>query len=36
MDFFREWYPNASGRTEVVVGRIATAVIVVRASAGCS
>ena len=29
MDFFREWYPNATGRTEVVVGRIATAVIVV-------
>jgi solute:Na+ symporter, SSS family len=29
MDFFREWYPNASGKTEVVVGRIATAVIVV-------
>ncbi|HKD20760.1 MAG TPA: sodium/solute symporter [Rhizomicrobium sp.] len=29
MDFFREWYPNASGRTEVVVGRIATTVIVV-------
>jgi SSS family solute:Na+ symporter len=29
MDFFREWYPNASGRTEVAVGRIATAVIVV-------
>src|SRR5579863_2165040 len=29
MDFFREWYPNASGSTEVVVGRIATAVIVV-------
>jgi solute:Na+ symporter, SSS family len=29
MDFFREWYPNASGRTEVVVGRIATGVIVV-------
>ncbi len=28
MDFFREWYPNASGRTEVVVGRIATAAIV--------
>jgi SSS family solute:Na+ symporter len=28
MDFFREWYPNASGKTEVVVGRIATAVIV--------
>lgn len=29
MDFFREWYPNASGRTEVIVGRCATAVIVV-------
>jgi SSS family solute:Na+ symporter len=29
MDFFREWYPKASGRTEVVVGRIATGVIVV-------
>ena len=29
MDFFREWYPNASGRTEVIVGRSATAVIVV-------
>jgi len=29
MDFFREWYPNASGRTEVVVGRIATTAIVV-------
>jgi solute:Na+ symporter, SSS family len=29
MDFFRERYPNASGRTEVVVGRTATAVIVV-------
>jgi SSS family solute:Na+ symporter len=28
MDFFREWYPNASGKTEVTVGRIATAVIV--------
>ena len=28
MDFYREWYPNASGRTEVIVGRIATAVIV--------
>jgi solute:Na+ symporter, SSS family len=28
MDFFREWYPNASGKTEVVVGRIATAAIV--------
>jgi SSS family solute:Na+ symporter len=29
MDFFREWYPNATGRTEVLVGRIATGVIVV-------
>jgi SSS family solute:Na+ symporter len=29
MDFFREWYPHASGSTEVVVGRIATAAIVV-------
>jgi solute:Na+ symporter, SSS family len=29
MDFFREWYPKASGRTEVMVGRIATSVIVV-------
>jgi solute:Na+ symporter, SSS family len=29
MDFFREWYPDASGRTEVVVGRIATGAIVV-------
>ena len=29
MDFFREHYPNASGRTEVLVGRTATAVIVV-------
>jgi SSS family solute:Na+ symporter len=29
MDFFREWYPKASGKTEVIVGRIATAVIVV-------
>jgi SSS family solute:Na+ symporter len=29
MDFFRERYPNASGRTEVLVGRIATAAIVV-------
>jgi solute:Na+ symporter, SSS family len=28
MDFFREWHPNASGRTEVVVGRIATTAIV--------
>jgi solute:Na+ symporter, SSS family len=29
MDFFREWYPKASPRSEVVVGRIATAVVVV-------
>jgi len=29
MDCFREWYPMASGKTEVIVGRIATAVIVV-------
>jgi SSS family solute:Na+ symporter len=29
MDFFRERYPNASGRAEVLVGRSATAVIVV-------
>ena len=28
MDFYREWHPNASGKTEVFVGRIATAVIV--------
>jgi SSS family solute:Na+ symporter len=28
MDFYREWYPNASGKAEVMVGRIATAVIV--------
>jgi SSS family solute:Na+ symporter len=28
MDFYREWHPNASGRTEVIVGRIATAGIV--------
>lgn len=28
MDFYREWNPNASPKTEVVVGRIATAVIV--------
>jgi SSS family solute:Na+ symporter len=28
MDFYREWHPNASGRTEVIVGRIATAAIV--------
>lgn len=29
MDFFRERYPNASGRAEVLVGRTATAAIVV-------
>ncbi|MBS0419270.1 MAG: sodium/solute symporter [Proteobacteria bacterium] len=29
MDFFRERHPDASGKTEVVIGRIATAVIVV-------
>ena len=29
MDFFRERHPDASGRTEVLIGRIATAVIVV-------
>ena len=29
MDFFREWYPNAPGRIEVLVGRIATVAIVV-------
>src|SRR3984957_11556149 len=29
MDFFREWYPDATGRTEVIVGRLATAAIVV-------
>ena len=29
MDFFREWYPKASPRSEVVVGRIATAAVVV-------
>jgi SSS family solute:Na+ symporter len=28
MDFYREWHPTASGKTEVLVGRIATAVIV--------
>jgi len=28
MDFYREWYPNASGKTEVFVGRMATAGIV--------
>ena len=28
MDFYREWYPNASGKTEVFVGRVATAAIV--------
>ena len=29
MDFFRERYPNASGRAEVLVGRVATAAIVI-------
>jgi SSS family solute:Na+ symporter len=29
MDFFRERYPDASGRAEVLVGRIATAAIVI-------
>jgi SSS family solute:Na+ symporter len=28
MDFYREWYPNATGKTEVFVGRVATAAIV--------
>jgi len=28
MDFYREWYPKSSGKTEVFVGRIATAAIV--------
>jgi len=28
MDFYREWYPNASGKSEVIVGRLATAIIV--------
>ena len=28
MDFYREWHPNASGRMEVHIGRIATAIIV--------
>jgi SSS family solute:Na+ symporter len=28
MDFYQKWRPNASGRTQVVVGRIATMVIV--------
>jgi SSS family solute:Na+ symporter len=28
MDFYQKWRPNASGRTQVVVGRIATVVIV--------
>ena len=28
MDFYREWHPTASGRTEVIVGRIATGAIV--------
>jgi SSS family solute:Na+ symporter len=29
MDFFRERYPDASGRAEVLVGRVATAAIVI-------
>ncbi|HEX4241074.1 MAG TPA: sodium/solute symporter [Steroidobacteraceae bacterium] len=29
MDFFREWHPGADGRTEVLVGRAATVVIVI-------
>jgi SSS family solute:Na+ symporter len=28
MDFYQKWYPKASGRSQVVVGRIATGVIV--------
>jgi SSS family solute:Na+ symporter len=28
MDFYQKWYPNASGRRQVAVGRIATVVIV--------
>ena len=28
MDFFQKWRPNASGRTQVFVGRVSTAVIV--------
>ena len=28
MDFYREWYPKATGKTEVFVGRLATAGIV--------
>jgi SSS family solute:Na+ symporter len=28
MDFYQKWHPSASGRTQVVVGRIATGVIV--------
>jgi SSS family solute:Na+ symporter len=28
MDFYQKWHPNASGRRQVVVGRIATVVIV--------
>src|ERR1017187_1207106 len=28
MDFYREWHPTASPKTELIVGRIATAVIV--------
>ena len=29
MDFYQKWRPNSSGQTQVLVGRIATAVIVV-------
>jgi SSS family solute:Na+ symporter len=29
MDFFQKWRPNATGKTQVFVGRVATAVIVV-------
>jgi SSS family solute:Na+ symporter len=28
MDFYQKWHPTASGRTQVIVGRIATGVIV--------
>jgi SSS family solute:Na+ symporter len=28
MDFYQKWHPNASGKTQVVVGRIATVAIV--------
>lgn len=29
MDFYQKWHPTASGMTQVIVGRIATAVIVI-------